>query len=41
MVISEPAVLSTPILGLGSKQYPSNMRRMLSKDLTRFKQCLS
>ena len=30
MVISEPAVLSTPILGLGLKQYPSNMRRMLS-----------
>ena len=40
-VITEPAVASTQILGLGSKQYPSNMRRMRNKDLTRFIQSLS
>ena len=36
MVIKEPAVASAWLLGLGSKLYPSNMLRMLSKDLTRF-----
>ena len=34
IVISEPAVASTRLLGLGSKLYPSNMPRMLNKDLT-------
>ena len=44
IVITERAILSllsAQKLGLGSKLYPSNMQRMLSKDLTRFKQCLS
>ena len=38
MVITDPAVPSARLLGLGSKLYPSNMQRMLNKDLTRFKQ---
>jgi len=38
MVITEPAVPSTQLLGLGSKLYPSNMLCMLNKDLTRFMQ---
>ena len=36
MVINDPAVASTQLLGLGLKVYPSNMPRMLNKDLTRF-----
>ena len=36
MVITEPTVPSAR--GLGSKLYPSNMPRMLNKDLARFKQ---
>ena len=36
MVITEPNVLSAPLLGLGSKLYPSNVQRMLNKDLSRF-----
>jgi len=31
------AVLSTRLLGLSSKLYPSNMPRMLNKDFSRFK----
>ena len=38
MIITEPAVPSTQLLGLGSKLYPSNMLCMLNKDLTRFMQ---
>ena len=41
MVITESAVASTQLLGLSSKLYPSNMQRMLNKDLTRFMQSLS
>ena len=41
MVITEPAVASTRLLGLGSKLYPSNMPCMLNKDLSRFMQSLS
>ena len=41
MVITEPAVPSARALGLGSRLYPSNMQRMLNKDLTQFKQSLS
>ena len=41
MVITVSAVASTWLLGLGSKLYPSNMQRMLNKDLTRFMQILS
>ena len=41
MIITEPAVPSAQLLGLGSRQYPSNMQRMLKKDLTQFKQSLS
>ena len=37
MVIAEPAVPSTRLLGLGSRPYPNNMPRMLNKDLYRFK----
>ena len=35
MVIANPAVASTRLLGLDSKLYPSNMSHMLNKDLTR------
>ena len=38
MVITEPAVPSTRLVGLGSKLYPSNMQHMLNKVLTRFLQ---
>ena len=38
MVITEPAVASSQLLGLGLKLYPSNMPRMLNKHLTRFMQ---
>ena len=38
MILTEPAVPSTQLLGLGSKLYPSNMLCMLNKDLTRFMQ---
>ena len=41
MVITVSVVASTWLLGLGSKLYPSNMQRMLNKDLTRFMQILS
>ena len=41
MVITEPAVASTRLLGLGSKLYPSNMQRILKKDLTQFTESLS
>ena len=41
MVITEPAVASTWLLGLGSKLYPSNMQRILKKDLTQFMESLS
>ena len=37
MAINEPAEASARLLGLGSKLYPSNMARVLSKDLT---QCM-
>ena len=36
MVITEPTIPSAR--GLGSKLYPSNMPRMLNKDLSRFKE---
>ena len=39
--ITEPAVPSARLLGLGSRLYPSNMQRMFNKDLTPFKQSLS
>ena len=41
MVITEPAVASTRLLGLGSKLYPSNMQRMLNRDLTQFMESFS
>ena len=41
MVITEPAVPSARLLGLGLKQYPRNEERMLNKDLTRIVQSLS
>ena len=41
MFITEPAISSTSILGLGSKLYSSNMQCMLNKDLTWFMQSLS
>ena len=41
MVIAEHAEPSARLLSLGSKLYPSNMQRMLNKDLIRFKQFLS
>ena len=41
MVITEPAVPSARVVGLGSKLYPSNMQRMLNKDLTQFMPSLS
>ena len=41
LVITEPAVARTRLLGLGSKLYPSNMPRMLNKDLSRFMLSLS
>ena len=41
MIITEPAVPSARVVGLGSKLYPSNMQRMLNKDLTQFMPSLS
>ena len=41
LIITEPAVLTARLLDLGSKLYPSNMQRMLNKDLTRFTQSFS
>ena len=41
MVITEPAVPSARLLGLGLKQYPRNEQRMLNNDLTQFVQSLS
>ena len=41
MVITEPTEPSARLLSLGSKLYPTNMKRMLNKDLIRFKQRLS
>ena len=41
MVTTEAAVPWTRLLGLGLKLYPSNLERMLNKDLTRFIQSLS
>ena len=41
MVITEPAVPSARLLGLGLKQYPRNEQRILNNDLTRFVQSLS
>ena len=41
MVATELSVASTRILALGSKLYPSNMPRTLSKDLTGLMQSLS
>ena len=41
MSITEPPVASARLLGLGSKLYPSNILRMLNKDVTRFMQSLS
>ena len=38
MIIAETATPSARLQGLGSKQYPSNMQRMLNKDLTWFLQ---
>ena len=36
MVVTEPTVPSARLLGLDSKMYPSNMKRVLNKDLSRF-----
>ena len=41
MVITEPAVASTELLGLSSKLRPSDRSRMLNKDLTSFMHSLS
>ena len=41
MAITEPAVASARLLGLGSKLHPRNMPRMLNKNLTRFIHSLS
>ena len=41
MVITEPAVASTGLLGLSSKLHPSDRSRMLNKDLTSFMHSLS
>ena len=41
MSITESAVPSELLLGLGLKLYPGNMLRMLNKDLTRFMPSLS
>ena len=38
MVITEPAVVSARLLGLGWKLYFGNMLRMLNEDMTRFMQ---
>ena len=41
VAITEPTVPSAWLLGLGSKLFPSNMQRMLNKDLPRFMPSLS
>ena len=41
MLISEPAVPNTRLLGLSSRPYPNSMSRMLNKTLSQFKQSLS
>ena len=41
MIIKKLAVVSARLLGLGSRLYPSNMPRMLNRDLTRFMQSFS
>ena len=41
IVKTKPAIASTQLLGQDLKLYPSNMQRMLNKDLTRFMQSLS
>ena len=41
VVITEPAVAGAWLLGLGSKLYPSNIQRMLNKDLFRIMQSVS
>ena len=41
MALTEPAVASARLLGLGSKLHPRIMPRMLNKNLTRFIQSLS
>ena len=41
MVTTEAAVPRARLLGLGLKLYPSNLKRMLNKDFTRFIQSLS
>ena len=41
IAITEPAVASRRLLGLGSKLYPSNMGRMLNKGLIWFMQSFS
>ena len=38
IVTTEPSLPSVRLLGLGSKLYPSNIQRMLNKDLARFMQ---
>ena len=38
MVITEPVIPSAQLLGRALKLYPSNMPRMLNKDLTRVMQ---
>ena len=40
MIITEPAVPTARLLGLGSKLYPSNMQHMLNKDFSRVKERL-
>ena len=41
VAITEPTVSSAWLLGLGSKLFPSNMQRMLNKDLPPFMSSLS
>ena len=41
MIITEPAVPTARLLGLGSKLYPSNMQHMPNKDFSRFFESLS
>ena len=41
VVITEPHVASARLLGLDSKLYPSNMQRMLNKDLIGIMQSVS
>jgi len=41
MVVTEPAVVSTGLLGLSSKLHPGDKSRMLNKDITSFMHSLS